>query len=93
MNFVLNQKSFPHLEKGKAHLPRLPLPTLEETLANYLKSVEGLAGPQFDETKKLAAEFAKGDGATLDAILRHIHQQTPTSWLEGFWDTTHLDKR
>ena len=93
MTYNHNVKHYPHLEKGTV-VPRLPLPPLEETLKRYVKCVEALVPPQqLEETKKRVAEFLKGDGPILDALLRKIEKETPTSWLEGFWDTAYLDGR
>lgn len=93
MTYLLNKQYFPHLEKGNV-VPRLPLPPLEETLKRYLRCVEALVPKeQFENTKKKVIQFSTKEGPILDEILRRIEKESPTSWLEGFWDTGYLDFR
>eukprot|EP01127_Copromyxa_protea_P007851 TRINITY_DN1782_c0_g2_i1.p1 TRINITY_DN1782_c0_g2~~TRINITY_DN1782_c0_g2_i1.p1 ORF type:complete len:634 (-),score=124.07 TRINITY_DN1782_c0_g2_i1:37-1938(-) len=75
-------------------LPRLPIPDLKVTLAKYIEYVTPLLSEaELEETKKKVQEFAKYDGPSLDAGLRELAKEAPTSWLEGFWDTMYLSWR
>lgn len=50
-------------------LPRLPVPTLEETLARYLASVQPLAGPEeYQRTVATVREFLRPGG-----MVRFVH--------------------
>jgi carnitine O-acetyltransferase len=46
-----------------------------------------------EETKKVVAQFAQKDGPMLDAQLRKLDSEVPTSWIEGMWDTAYLEYR
>jgi hypothetical protein len=43
----------------------------------------------------LIADFlqAGGEGEALHRELHELAKETPTSWLEGFWDTWYLEPR
>lgn len=69
-------------------LPRLPIPTLEETAALYLKSLKPLLNPtEFERSQKAVEEFIKpnGLGQTLQNRLKNVDQEEPYSWLERWW--------
>jgi carnitine O-acetyltransferase len=75
-------------------LPRLPIPELEETLKKYLETVEVLVTEkEFQETKKKVDSFLHGKGPALHQELKELALKTPTSWLEGFWDTMYMELR
>jgi hypothetical protein len=56
---------------GQSNLPPLPIPSLEETLNKFLKSLEALH--EFEEqreaAKRVVLEFLKGDGPRLQHLL------------------------
>jgi carnitine O-acetyltransferase len=78
----------------QSSLPPLPLPSLDETIARYLKSVTPLlSSAELAHTTALAEAFVRGEGAQLQAALQaraagccaergypHVH------WLEEWWD-------
>eukprot|EP01125_Pyxidicula_operculata_P008686 TRINITY_DN2894_c0_g1_i2.p1 TRINITY_DN2894_c0_g1~~TRINITY_DN2894_c0_g1_i2.p1 ORF type:complete len:544 (-),score=107.12 TRINITY_DN2894_c0_g1_i2:387-2018(-) len=75
-------------------LPRLPIPPLKDTLRRYIETVTPLlSDEELAETKKKAEKFAQYDGPMLDAQLHQLQHQSPTSWIEGFWDTMYLEWR
>jgi carnitine O-acetyltransferase len=83
---------YPYLELQD--LPRLPIPELDVTLNKYLETVECLlTKEEFQKTKKAVEEFAKGKAPKLHQELLDLAKETPTSWLEGFWDTMYLELR
>jgi carnitine O-acetyltransferase len=69
-------------------LPRLPVPSLEETCAVYLKSLIPLQTPkEHEKTKAIVQDFLKGDlSKSLQQRLIDIDRASPTNWLEdNFW--------
>ncbi|KAK6885521.1 Carnitine O-acetyltransferase, mitochondrial [Candida tropicalis] len=76
------------LFKFQSQLPKLPVPSLEETSAKYLKTVEPfLNQEQLESTKEKVAEFVKAGGA--GEILQARLNQFATdkdNWLAEFWD-------
>ncbi|RCK58974.1 Carnitine O-acetyltransferase, mitochondrial [Candida viswanathii] len=73
-NFKLSQQPPKgDLFKYQSQLPKLPVPTLEETASKYLKTVEPfLNQEQLESTKAKVAEF--------------VNQVVPDNWLAEFWD-------
>ncbi|EPB92959.1 hypothetical protein HMPREF1544_00033 [Mucor circinelloides 1006PhL] len=69
-------------------LPRLPVPSLEESCALYLKSIVPLQTPQeHEKTKAIVADFLASDlSKSLQQRLIDIDRASPTNWLEdNFW--------
>lgn len=69
-------------------LPRLPVPSLEESCALYLKSLLPLQTPEeHARTKKLVVDFVSGElGKSLQQRLVDIDRVSPNNWLEdNFW--------
>jgi len=81
--------------KHQGKVPRLPLPSLKETCDRYLEIVEPLVSQaQFQQTKHYVKEFVEGEeGKKLQEELTNLNKQSPTSYLEGFWDTMYLELR
>ena len=51
-------------------LPRLPVPALQDSLNNYIRSLEGLQDTrEHDETRRVVAEFLKTDGPRIQQKL------------------------
>lgn len=76
------------LFKYQAQLPKLPVPTLQETASKYLKTVEPfLSEPQLASTKASVDEFIRpgGSGETLQKRLEEF-AQNKDNWLAEFWD-------
>lgn len=73
-------------------LPKLPIPELKDTLKKYLETVEILVPEKdFQKTKSLVEKFLTGKGPQLHEELKELAKKTPTSWLEGFWDSMYLE--
>ncbi|KAI1314717.1 hypothetical protein EDD11_001839 [Mortierella claussenii] len=69
-------------------LKKLPVPTLEETLAKYIHSIEPLATPEeLERSKALAKDFIKpgGLGRVLQQRLLDVDRAAPDNWLDDTW--------
>lgn len=76
------------LFKYQLQLPKLPVPTLSETSAKYLRSVEPFLTPeQLKSTTAIVQEFTRpgGQGEVLQARLEEF-AQGKDNWLAEFWD-------
>jgi carnitine O-acetyltransferase len=82
--------------RGQGELPRLPVPTLEETMAKFITTVEALETPEQEEhTKKVVENFAIGDGPVLQELLLEYEREgrqknAVGSYVEAFWDESYL---
>ncbi|XP_018495801.1 choline O-acetyltransferase [Galendromus occidentalis] len=66
-------------------LPKPPLPPLEVTLERYLSCLEAVVSKnQFDETKKIVNDFAKGDGIALHRLVEKLAQEKE-NWATSVW--------
>src|SRR3989338_1359183 len=90
---VGREQPYAHLELSG--LPRLPVPEVRATLDRYLRYVRPLVPEtQFSETERAVAAFRdSADAADLQRRLHQLDAESPTSWLEGFWDTGYLEYR
>jgi len=70
-------------------LPKLPVPTLEETAARYLKTLHPLlSSSEFESSKKAVEEFIKpgGVGAKLqEKLIARREDPRQKSWLYEWW--------
>ncbi|KAI9833725.1 MAG: Carnitine O-acetyltransferase mitochondrial [Thelocarpon superellum] len=71
-------------------LPRLPVPTLPETAARYVKSVHPLlSSSEFEHTKKVVADFIRpgGAGETLqERLLARRADPAIKNWIIEWWN-------
>jgi len=79
-------------------LPRLPVPTLEETSKRYLKSVHPLLNKaEFENTKKIVNDFTKSGsiGPVLQKRLEARREDSKTrNWIYKWWnDAAYLSYR
>ncbi|KAL6040289.1 carnitine O-acetyltransferase yat1 [Balamuthia mandrillaris] len=80
--------------KNQRSMPRLPIPTLEETGKHYLDYLTPIVSKEeLQRTTKLLEEFVAGEGKALQEDLQRLDKESPTSWLEGWWDTMYLTIR
>ncbi|KAL2913180.1 hypothetical protein HK105_207299 [Polyrhizophydium stewartii] len=74
---------------NQARLPRLPIPSLSETLQRYLRSTQPLFASRadYDAYARVAADFGRdgGLGQKLQARLEAHDKTQPNSWLEAWW--------
>jgi carnitine O-acetyltransferase len=88
-----NVQPYPFLEL-KSSLPRLPVLPLEDTAKRYVEYLAPLVSEdQLRYTQRLVNEFVKGEGPNLQQELVRLDQESPTSWLEGWWDCGYLEYR
>lgn len=76
------------LFKFQSQLPKLPVPTLAETSAKYLKTVEPYLTPsQLTSTTAIVEEFVRpgGQGEVLQKRLEDF-AQGKDNWLAEYWD-------
>lgn len=79
-------------------LPRLPVPTLDETAARYLKSLQPLLSPaELEHSKKAVADFIKpgGVGAKLqEKLIARREDPKHKNWIYEWWnDAAYLSYR
>ncbi|KAF2879155.1 hypothetical protein ILUMI_27007 [Ignelater luminosus] len=71
----------PRLYSFQGSLPRLPLPSLNDTMTRYLRSVRPLLDDEnYERMVRLAAEFEEGIGVKLQRYL----------WLKSWWSTNYV---
>lgn len=71
----------PLLFSYQSTLPKLPLPSLDDTMARYLRSVRPLLDePDYARNEKLASEFRNGIGVKLQRYL----------WLKSWWAANYV---
>lgn len=75
------------LFKFQTQLPKLPVPTLQETCSKYLKTVEPFLSPtQLEKTKANVDAFVTGgQGEELQKRLQNFAKDKD-NWLAEFWD-------
>jgi carnitine O-acetyltransferase len=77
------------LYKHQSSLPKLPVPTLEETCKKYLETVKPLVSPlQFNKTLEIVTKFQQDGqmGPVLQKRLLDRGSSTETSWLFEWWN-------
>eukprot|EP01116_Phalansterium_solitarium_P000730 TRINITY_DN10583_c0_g1_i1.p2 TRINITY_DN10583_c0_g1~~TRINITY_DN10583_c0_g1_i1.p2 ORF type:complete len:644 (-),score=241.54 TRINITY_DN10583_c0_g1_i1:254-2128(-) len=80
--------------KAQSKVPRLPIPALKTTCERYLESVAPLISEsELKATQSHVQKFLSGEGPKLHEELERLDKESPTSWLEGFWDTMYLNIR
>lgn len=71
-------------------LPRLPVPTLDETASRYLKSLRPLlSSAEFEQSKSAVADFVKpgGPGPKLqEKLIAHREDPNNKNWLYEWWN-------
>eukprot|EP01098_Paradermamoeba_levis_P011893 TRINITY_DN5118_c0_g1_i1.p1 TRINITY_DN5118_c0_g1~~TRINITY_DN5118_c0_g1_i1.p1 ORF type:complete len:367 (-),score=115.57 TRINITY_DN5118_c0_g1_i1:1140-2168(-) len=78
----------------QSRLPRLPVPTLQETVDRFVEYLRPLSTPEELETvKKNAKQFLEKDGPALHEYLLELNKRSPTSYIEGFWDSMYVEGR
>ncbi|KAJ3282746.1 Carnitine O-acetyltransferase mitochondrial [Rhizoclosmatium sp. JEL0117] len=77
-----------NLFKYQNSLPRLPIPSLEETCSKYLASVRPLLSEtEFGTTTAVVNDFMTGFGRTLQQRLIEHDKLKPNSWLIDWWNS------
>ncbi|KAK9458328.1 acyltransferase ChoActase/COT/CPT [Dipodascopsis uninucleata] len=96
-NYV-EDKSKGMMLRFQESLPRLPVPTLEETAARYLKSIHPLVDTeQFKKTEDIVKKFisAQGEGPELQKkLLARAAEPNMKNWMYEWWnDAAYLTYR
>lgn len=79
--------------KHQRSLPKLPIPTLEETCREYLKSIVALQTPEEHEKTKVAIkDFLSKEGPILQQRLI-AYEHDKASFIEDFWYEAYLNHR
>ncbi|EGV61035.1 Carnitine O-acetyltransferase mitochondrial [Yamadazyma tenuis] len=74
------------LFKFQSALPKLPVPSLDETTAKYIKTIEPFLSPsQLEASKQKIEQFKKSQGPELQKRLESFSQDKD-NWLAEFWD-------
>ncbi|KAI0841829.1 acyltransferase ChoActase/COT/CPT [Hypoxylon sp. FL0890] len=94
----VEDKSKPAMLRFQDSLPRLPVPTLEETASRYVKSLHPLLSPvEFEASKKAVDEFIKpgGVGRKLqEKLIARRENPKIKNWLYDWWnDAAYLSYR
>eukprot|EP00117_Sycon_ciliatum_P028013 scpid34788/ scgid22613/ Carnitine O-palmitoyltransferase 1, muscle isoform; Carnitine O-palmitoyltransferase I, muscle isoform; Carnitine palmitoyltransferase 1B; Carnitine palmitoyltransferase I-like protein len=76
----------PSLYTFQTSLPWLPLPSVEDTCKNYLRTVRPLMDDEkYEATRKRAEEFAAGSGRWLQLFLRAKHLFS-SNYVSDWWE-------
>ncbi|KKA30110.1 hypothetical protein TD95_003067 [Thielaviopsis punctulata] len=76
---------------GQSSLPKLPIPSLDETIKKYLQVVKPLQEESEHRETRLAAErFLKDEGPELQRKLEE-YADNQTSYIEQFWYDSYLN--
>lgn len=81
---------------AQQQLPRLPIPTLEETLHKFPRVLQALQDEQQqEETQRVCDEFLSGDGPILQQALTDYEREGVAngaigSYVEEFWNESYL---
>jgi carnitine O-acetyltransferase len=77
------------MDRGQEIMPKLPVPTLNDTLNRYLASVKPLLDGQpdrWERTQRAVEAFRTGDGPRLQEKLEERAAASKTSWLIDWWN-------
>ncbi|MCX4092758.1 choline/carnitine O-acyltransferase [Nocardia sp. alder85J] len=88
----MTDRTFAH----DADLPRVPLPTLEDSCSRFLEWSAPLLTPdEFAETERAVADLLRADGPArvLHADLERFDRSGADSWLDEFWPSRYLGRR
>ncbi|EEB10161.1 carnitine palmitoyltransferase I, putative [Pediculus humanus corporis] len=76
----------PQLYSFQGSLPRLPLPSINDTMKRYLRSVRPLLDDvEYEKMEKLAAEFENGIGRKLQRYLS-LKSWWSTNYVSDWWE-------
>jgi carnitine O-acetyltransferase len=81
---------------AQGELPRLPIPSLDETLVKFSHALKALQSPKEQEdTRLIVEEFRNKEGPVLQRLLLEYDQEgsknnTLGSYVESFWDESYL---
>lgn len=74
------------LFRYQKELPKLPVPSLDETTGKYLKSIQPyLSSEQFAKSSEIVEDFKNGKGQELQSRLSEFAKDKD-NWLAEYWD-------
>eukprot|EP01100_Stratorugosa_tubuloviscum_P009324 TRINITY_DN38_c4_g2_i1.p1 TRINITY_DN38_c4_g2~~TRINITY_DN38_c4_g2_i1.p1 ORF type:complete len:729 (+),score=362.80 TRINITY_DN38_c4_g2_i1:56-2188(+) len=77
----------PKLYELQDALPKLPIPSLEQTCRKFLASVKPILNEEeYEKTEKSVHDFFKGPGPILQHALKQYAKTQPINWLEEWWE-------
>lgn len=81
--------------RHQEQLPRLPVPAVKDTCERYRAAVLPLLSKKARARTEQNVDWFKSSArvAGLQKELHALDQASPTSWVEGFWDTMYLEQR
>ncbi|KAI4470725.1 carnitine o-acyltransferase [Holotrichia oblita] len=83
---ILSSWNKPKLYSLQGSIPKLPLPSLKDTLTRYLASVRPLMNDEnYEQLKKLAKDFEQGIGAKLQRYLI-LKSWWSTNYVSDWWE-------
>ena len=92
-----NSPAATNMYKNQADLPRLPLPSLEDTCELFLEVTQTVVNQEeYEETKSAVASFLKTAGPKLHAQLEKIDNDPANddkSWFHNFHDDMYMEAR
>ncbi|KAA1478333.1 carnitine acetyl transferase [Dentipellis sp. KUC8613] len=84
------QPPHPRTFAAQDKLPKLPIPSLEDTCRRYLQALEGLQDPKDHEhTRRAVEQFLIGDGPRIQQKLKDWAEKKD-SYIEDFWYESYL---
>ena len=77
---------------SQSELPRLPIPTLDETLQKFLQCLQALqTADEFQASQAAVQDFYQTDGPMLQQLLMEYDQSLQSgSYVEEFWNESYL---
>lgn len=87
-NGYVEDKSKGAMLRFQDSLPKLPVPSLEETAVRYLKSVKAVATPeQYANTESAVKKFVESEGVQLQKKLeQHAANPNVKNWIYDWWN-------
>jgi carnitine O-acetyltransferase len=87
-NGYVEDKSKGAMLRFQDSLPKLPVPSLEETAVRYLKSVKAVATPeQYANTESAVKKFVEKEGVQLQKKLeQHAASPNVKNWIYDWWN-------
>lgn len=79
--------------RHQSAIPKLPIPSLDESCARYLASIHALQSPEeYELSQQRVSEFLASDGPVLQQKLI-AYDQDKNSYIEDFWYEAYLNHR
>uniref|UniRef100_A0A7S1GU14 Choline/carnitine acyltransferase domain-containing protein n=1 Tax=Hemiselmis andersenii TaxID=464988 RepID=A0A7S1GU14_HEMAN len=94
---ILSEQEAAQMLGNQDNLPRLPIPSLSDSVSDFLRACEPQLSPEeYAETERSCKTFLENpeEGQKLhQALLDYDRQEGKNSYLEEFWETAYLAQR